>query len=117
MKTARHMAAQGDVLFRRIDELPDGAQRIQHDGHLVVAHSETGHHHVIDSPEVELYATADPLVSVLRVRAPFDDVVHLRSFDTHETVRLLGNDDGPSFFEVRRQREHDFEKRWRTVND
>ncbi len=116
MKTASHMAAQGDVLFRRIGKLPEGAKRILHDGPPVVAHSETGHHHVIDSPEVELYATADPLVSVLRIGAPFADVIHLRSFDTHETVRLLGNDDEPSFFEVRRQREHSFES-WRIVND
>jgi len=109
MKTATRMAAQGDVLFRRIDALPIGVRREFHDGPLVVAHSETGHNHVIRSPAVELYSGTDPLVSFICFDGPFADVEHLRDFHTHETVRLLGREDGPSYFEVRRQREYVFD--------
>jgi hypothetical protein len=116
MKLAQSMAAQGDVLFRRIDALPGNARKVPRDGPLVVAHSETGHHHVIRSPHAELYSTGDELVSFLRVDDAFVDVEHLRPFDTHETVRLLGSDNEPTFFEVRRQREHAIEH-WRIVND
>ena len=116
MKTAKHMAAQGDVLFRRVRALPEGATKVPRNGPLVVAHSETGHHHVIRSAGAELFTTADPLVSILRVSTPFVDVEHQRPFDTHETVRLLAGDQAPSYFEVRRQREHAIEG-WRIVND
>jgi len=116
MKTATHMAAQGDVLFRRIDALPENANRVYRDGPLVVAHSETGHHHVIRSPDAELFSAKNPLISFLRIDGTFVDVEHLRDFDTHETLRLLGNETGPTYFEVRRQREHTFDN-WQLVND
>lgn len=116
MKTATRMAAQGDVLFRRIDALPEFARKVHRNGPLVVAHSETGHHHVIRSHEAELFRGKDALVSFLRIDGPFVDIEHLRDFDTHETLRLLGNDGGPTYFEVRRQREQT-QEHWRPVND
>lgn len=106
MKMARHMAAQGDTLFRRVDAIPASAKKQPRDEVLVVAHSETGHHHVIRSPEVELFSDGDPLVSFLRMDCDFADVEHLRTFDTHETLRLRGEEGVTTFFEVRRQREH-----------
>ena len=116
MKTASRMAAQGDVLFRRIDALPNGARRQCRTGPIVVAHSETGHHHVIRNETVELYASDDPLVCFLRLDGTFADIEHLRPFDTHETLRLLGREHGPTFFEVRRQREH-MPGGWQRTND
>ena len=110
------MAAQGDVLFRRIDALPEAARRVHRNGPLVVAHSETGHHHVIRSADAELYRGKDALVSFLSIGGPFVDVEHLRDFDTHETLRLLGSESGPVYFEVRRQREQTHEH-WQPVND
>ncbi len=106
MKIAEHMAAQGDVLFRRIDALPADARREACVGPIVVAHSETGHHHVIESKDVEFFRGKDPMVTYLRLDGVFADVEHHRDYDTHETIRLLGRGDGPTFFEVRRQREH-----------
>lgn len=113
MKTVENQGAQGDVLFRRIDKLPDGLVKQERGPEgLVVAHSETGHHHVIPTETVAHYAqpAGDGLMSYLSVDT-FADVVHLRPFDTHETVRLdAGN------WEVRRQREHTPEG-WRRVED
>jgi hypothetical protein len=106
MKTATQMAAQGDVLFRRVECIPSDCRPVPTIGALVVAHSETGHHHVIRSPDVVLYENSSPWICYLRLEGPFADVEHLRPHDTHETVRLLGASDAPTFFEVRRQREH-----------
>ncbi len=100
------MAAQGDVLFRRVTSIPSDARRQRRQGSIVVAHSETGHHHVIQAEGVTLFTTPDPLLAYLQIDAPFADVVHQRPFHTHETLRLLGAHDKTTSFEVRRQREH-----------
>ena len=118
MKTASKMAAQGDVLFRRVRALPKGAKPVKRKRGqpIVVAHSETGHHHVVRDPGARFFTTADPFVCFLQMEAPHVDVEHLRPFDPHETVRLLGQPSGKSIFEVRRQREHTPEG-WRLVSD
>jgi hypothetical protein len=107
------LAAQGDVLFRRVERLPPGAVERPTAGTIVVAHSETGHHHAINDPGVRVYQPPlrDPLISYLAVEGPFADVVHHRPHDTHETLRLA-----PGFWEVRRQREWTPEG-WRIVED
>jgi hypothetical protein len=110
------MAAQGDVLFRRVMRIPADAQEQPRSGSIVVAHSETGHHHTIDTPDVKLLTTLNPLVCYLKLEGPFADVVHQRTFDTHQALRLLGEEQGPAFFEVRRQREHAPEG-WRAARD
>lgn len=116
MKTIKTIAAQGDVLFRRVDTIPKGAKEQKRAGALIVAHSETGHHHSIEQPDVALLTTADPFVCFLRLDTPFADVVHHRPHDTHETLRLLGKKKGSAYFEVRRQREHTPEG-WRMIVD
>jgi hypothetical protein len=107
-------AAQGDVLFRRISVLPENAQKAKSANPIVVAHSETGHDHVIQDPRVVMYEEpGNPLVCYLRAAEPFE-VTHLRSFDTHEALLL---DSGPGvIWEVRKQREHTPEG-WRRVED
>jgi hypothetical protein len=107
------LAAQGDVLFRRIDRLPEQVVERTTVGRLVVAHSETGHHHAIDDPGVRIFEklARDPLVCFLSVEGPYADVVHHRPHDTHQTLRL-----SPGVWEVRRQREWAPEG-WRRVED
>jgi|CZKU01.1.fsa_nt_gi hypothetical protein len=106
MIIVRNIAAQGDVFFRRVEHVrPDAAAQPSLEGEpVVVAHSETGHHHVVESRHATFLTTSDPLVGFLRFEGPFADVVHLRSFHTHETLRLLGNENGTTSFEIRRQR-------------
>jgi hypothetical protein len=109
MIEVRKMAAQGDVLFRCIHALPADAIEVRFADRLVVAHSETGHHHHAVGEEVRLFekATRDPLVCYLRIDGDFADIVHDRSFHTHETLRLA-----PGIWEVRRQREWTGSRLW-----
>lgn len=115
--TFKNCAAQGDLLIRRINKLPKGAKPIQSEnGAYVVAHSETGHNHVIaERHNVKLYTTGDPMVSYLEVIEAQDAaetlIEHLRSFDTHESIAIPSG-----IFEIRRQREYTPEG-WRRVED
>lgn len=109
-------AAQGDVLFRRVEQIPRDAREQARDGAIILAHSESGHHHVIATPDTRLFNTLNPRVSYLRLDGPFADVVHQRPFHTHETLRLRGSSHGPTYFEVRRQRE-EFEQTLDSATD
>jgi hypothetical protein len=117
MKTFVNCAAQGDLLIRRVESIPANfKEAAAANGRFVVAHSETGHDHVIAAkPNVKLYQGDDPLVSYLEVIEATDAaetlLEHLRSFDTHETISIP-----PGKYEIRRQREYTPEG-WRRVED
>lgn len=103
MKTFENMAAQGDMLLRRIDKLPNDVVAVEpEEGNYVLAHSETGHNHIVKAkPDVEFYQHAnDNFVAYLVVNNEAD-VEHMRSYDTHETLRVR-----KGVYEVRRQREY-----------
>lgn len=117
MKTFTNYAAQGDLLIRRIDSIPADAKEVKAEqGLFVVAHSETGHHHVIaERQNVQLYSNGDPMVSYLHVIQAEEEVEtiieHMRSFDTHEPILIP-----PGNYEIRRQREHT-PQGWRKIED
>ncbi len=99
------MGAQGDVMFRKVPTgvLPEGVKDapVEVPGKVVVAHSETGHHHFLEAvPGVRHYVSSDPLIAYLSLDEA-SDVVHARPYDTHQTVTL-----DPGVWEVRRQREY-----------
>jgi hypothetical protein len=103
MKIIQTQAAQGDVMFRKIAELPEGlsSAKAEH-GAFVVAHSETGHNHIVmERPTVKMFAAMDEFRSYLVIEDKPAKVEHLRNFDTHETIAL-----SPGIWEVRRQREY-----------
>jgi hypothetical protein len=107
MRTFTKMAAQGDFIIRRISDI-DMASVEPVDavnGVHVVAHSETGHNHVMVADRVQAYKPAgvkevDLYKLFLNVEAP-TEINHLRSFDTHETLLVP-----PGKYEIRRQREY-----------
>lgn len=117
MKTFKNCAAQGDMLIRRIEKLPHGVRpAAAENGRYIVAHSETGHHHVIEArPNVRVFAAEDPLVSYLQVIEATEQtealLEHLRDYHRHETLAI-----SPGIYELRRQREHTPEG-WRRVAD
>lgn len=115
MKTIQTMGAQGDVMFRRVDNVPLGFEVAPRQGaRLIVAHSETGHHHAIDAAGVVHYTGGDPLISYLRLEGVDScEVVHHRPHDTHETLQLTGKG---AVYQVIRQREYTPEG-WRRVED
>ena len=101
-----HYARQGEVLILRADgEIPKWPTLAMEDGHLIVGHSETGHHHVIERPEaVRIVKKPDSgAMTILRmiVTEP-TRVIHLRGHDTHSPVDLP-----PGNYEIRGQVEYD----------
>lgn len=118
MKTFNHMAAQGDLLLRCIGApstpLPPDAAPQTHrgDGAAIVAHSDSGHHHVAMGGRgaVQLFASSDPLKSYLLAKES-SELRHERSYDTHESILIP-----PGLYEVRRQRES-VPEGWRRVED
>ncbi len=119
MKTAKHIigqpVAQGDVMLIPVASQPDGkfTPVAAEKGALIVTHSETGHHHVVmERPGVAMFQDSmDLFRSFLVIEGEPADLEHLRSFDTHETVRL-----DPGVWEVRRQKEYSPEG-WRRAAD
>ena len=84
---------QGECLFIQVESFEDSDNDYKtvepENGKLIVAHSETGHHHVIERSK-----SADLLISKTNQfigRLVVNDnceVKHLRSFDTHKTLEL-----------------------------
>lgn len=112
MKTFDQQAAQGDILITRIDALPQGLREIAaENGRHIVAHSETGHHHVLPAQGVKLFQGEDPMLLFAVIDADIAELTHQRPFDTHETLGLRGGT-----YEIRRQREYTPEG-WRRVED
>lgn len=106
------MSRQGDVLIMRINELPsDAIQQEKKGKEWIVAHSETGHHHVISNQSVNFYEAAnDPLQAYLVVDNDVE-LRHLRSFDTHESQII-----SKGIYRIRRQRQRGIEG-WERVAD
>ena len=106
MKTFTRMAAQGDFLIIRVDTMPDNLVPLEpENGNIVVAHSETGHNHVMVADNVEAYrdstiSDADLYEMFLLVQEP-TVIEHQRSYDTHEELLV-----SEGLYRIRRQREY-----------
>lgn len=103
MKTFEKMACQGDMALIRIDALPANLNEVAAvNGAFILAHSETGHNHVVmERPTVKLFSAMDEFRAYLVVEGEPAVLEHQRSFDTHESVEIK-----PGIYEVRRQREY-----------
>lgn len=102
MKTFENVCAQGDILIRKIDKLPDGVVEVApENGVVIVTHSETGHHHVMEAPKVKMYQLPDSIMDCLLVVDQPAALEHLRAHDTHEPIMFQ-----PGNYHVRRQREY-----------
>ncbi len=111
MKTVTTQAFQGDVMFRkRATAIPAEASKAPEGKEIVVAHSETGHHHVAEGAGLQFFTSQDPRIMFLRVE-DHADIVHKRDYHTHETIRLDKGD-----WDIVRQREGDA-LNWTTVAD
>ena len=112
MRTFQQQAAQGDLLFTRIADLPAGLVPVAPEkGRIVVGHSETGHHHVVDADYATL-TRIDPFTSWLDVHKA-TRLTHQREFDTHPAIELQ-----PGVYQFRTGREFDpFEEAIRASAD
>ena len=94
MKTFKNCAAQGDLYFLRVTALPDNITPVApENGNFILAHSETGHHHVMEArPNVKFFSSDKPLIGYLQVVEATDEaetfIEHLRSFDTHAPIKF-----------------------------
>ena len=90
MRTFKKIAAQGELRFVRLPDnfkIPKGATKIEPiNGKIIVGHSETGHHHVMDSERTTMYRLPDSILDCLLVVEKPDELKHLRDFDTHEPL-------------------------------
>jgi hypothetical protein len=114
MKTFNNVAAQGDVLFERIEKLPNNVTQTKAGKKgYVVSHSETGHAHVIkESPSVKMFSAAnDNMIAYLVVDNTGCVVEHTRNFDTHAPLKF-----SEGIYKVIRQREYTPEG-WRVAQD
>jgi hypothetical protein len=112
MKMIEKIGAQGDVLFVRVERVPEGLAEVPDAcGKHVVGHSETGHDHYVSAAESKLFRGQEPFTCFLQVAGHGCEVVHNRSFDTHESLFLP-----PGQYLVRQQREYTPEG-WRKVQD
>lgn len=104
IKVTTRPVAQGDILIIPVSAIPASAKAARAEGaHYIIAHSETGHHHVIEKTRAEVYEAADnEFVAFIRTMGDGADIIHKRDFDTHETISLAPN----QTYEVRRQREY-----------
>lgn len=111
MKSFDRVAFQGDIALIRIAHVPRGAKRRPKTERHVIAHSETGHDHFIASKMGVVFDDpTNPLICYLRLGADAD-LVHARSYDTHETIRVK-----KGAYKIVRQREYTPEG-WRRVED
>lgn len=97
------LAAQGDVLFEKIDKIPEGLESAKaENGVFIVTHSETGHHHVVKERSAQmLIDKTNAFVAYLKINDNCQ-IEHLRDFDTHKPIAF----DKGDIIKVRRQREY-----------
>lgn len=103
MKTVTNRPSfQGDLMIRRVEAIPATARKAEAAaGRHILAHSETGHHHVIDAEIADRFIDeTNAFIAWLQVTDP-GIVEHLRNYDTHEPLFLE-----PGIHEVRQQREY-----------
>lgn len=106
MKIVKNVAAQGEMLIRRVNAFTEEAKDYKPENDVfILAHSETGHHHVIDRDNVEVKEQTKNVpqgmaILQLIVKEPAE-IKHLRPTDTHESLQV---DKG--LWEIRLQREY-----------
>ncbi len=79
----RIAVTHGELFFQPVDELPEG--EVQKYKMFIIGHSETGHHHVLESK------TEFSLIDGVERHILLNDVaklLHQKSFDVHETQIL-----------------------------
>ncbi len=102
MRKFQKIVAQGDILIMKIDKLPVGLVPMEREnGKLVIAHSETGHNHVMTAERTKAYTLPDSIMDIfITVEAGGDALIHERPFDTHAPFEF-----GEGTYQIRRQRE------------
>ena len=111
MKTFKTVAAQGEITIVRIGDVrkvkkSGGTPLALDNGKLIIGHSETGHHHVLERTKGATVTVSENAPAGMRVLHAIlteaNSLVHERGHDTHETIDLP-----PGEYEFRIAREFD----------
>lgn len=87
---------QGDVILCKLSAMPEGERKLVASKHIVVAHGESGHSHVIEDDEAELIQVGERMILSLSKPATLKHEEH------HEQTYEAG------LWEVGRVREYDY---------
>lgn len=105
-KIAKTTFQQGDVLGRKLDSMPSGKQKLISKKHVVLAHGESGHSHVLEDDDAVLEEIGGRMILSLTKEAT---VKH----EEHKPITLE-----PGIWEIGRVKEYDyFSKMVRPVQD
>jgi hypothetical protein len=87
MRIIETLGAQGEIRIFRVDEIPARATPMKEEnGHFIIGHSETGHHHVLDAERVSVFVDPEAPQGMTILYAILDSsgsLNHLRGHDTH----------------------------------
>lgn len=107
MKTFNLVAAQGEITIRRIVGTGGAGRPLKLEaGKLVIGHSETGHHHILEHSRGVSVTVLERAPEGMRIlHAIIDEpnkLIHERGHDTHEAIELPAGE-----YEFRIAREFD----------
>lgn len=74
----------GEVMLIPVKEIPNG--KTLKKGDYLLAHSETGHHHVLEGTGFEVTELGDGQVFLKVLRAT--DLTHRKTYDKHRTLTI-----------------------------
>lgn len=105
IKRFEKMAAQGDILFKKIEELPKDAVEVKpcKSMEYVLSHNKAGHKHIVRAtPDVQFYNHANDNMKAYLVVNKEESAFaeHTREIDKHDPIMF-----SVGIFEIRRQRE------------
>lgn len=87
MHITETLGAQGEIRMFRVDAIPADAKPVEREnGHFIIGHSETGHHHVLVAERVKVFASPNPPEGMTVLYALLESagsLEHLRGHDTH----------------------------------
>ena len=105
MKNFEKIGAQGEIVARKIDALPNGLEPFtKENGKWIIGHSESGHHHVLDRPDVQVMRDPNPPAGMQILYAVLDNptaLIQERNNDAHEGLDL--GDSGVIEFRISRE--------------
>jgi hypothetical protein len=112
MKRFYVFAAQGELSIRRLGDLPQSRKLPKgfvilqpENGRLIIGHSETGHHHVIDAAGATVGVMEKPPAGMRVLHMILENPLELKHLRDHDTHGTLTNE--PGVYEVRIGREFD----------
>ncbi len=96
MRILETLGAQGEIRMFRVDEIPTGVKPLKREnGHLIIGHSETGHHHVLLADRVQAFEATEAPEGMRVLYAILEspgELKHLRGHDTHKSHAFEAGD-------------------------